>query len=303
MQRRKFLKTTGITIAGLALFNQKIAAAFFSVPTFTIKMLTDTIGIFNEKGGTILFYFSKKGIVVVDTQFPDSAQHLIDELKTKTTKPYHLLINTHHHGDHTAGNIAFKNLVPTVVAHANSLANQKSNAIKNKNEDKQLYPTITFTDVWSKKIGKEKIKLHYFGAAHTNGDCFVQFEQANIVHTGDLLFNRKHPYVDKSAGANMANWIKILDKAIATFDAKTMYVCGHAGEGFEVIAKADDLKAFGDYLGSVLKFVEGEIKAGKTKEEILKATTFNGIAGWNGEGIERPLTAAYIELTTIGTTG
>lgn len=298
MQRRNFIRNTGFTIAGLALFNKQLAAAFFAQPAWKIKMLSDDIGIFTEKGGTILFYISKKDIVVVDSQFPDSAQHLIDELKKRSENPFKLLINTHHHGDHTAGNIAFKDIVPHVLAHANSLTNQKNAAIKNKSEDKQLYPDQTYTDTWSDKIGKEKITMHYFGAGHTNGDSLVHFEHANIVHMGDLVFNRRHPYVDKSAGADMGNWIKVLDKAIATFDKKTQYVCGHSGEGYDIVPTAADLKAFGDYLGNVLKFVEGEVKAGKSKEDILKTKMIPGSDEWKGDGITRPLEAAYTEITS-----
>jgi cyclase len=297
MQRRTFLRNTSFTIAGMALINQKIAAVFFTQPAWKIKMLTDDIGVFTEKGGTIAFYISKKGMVVVDTQFPEQSNHLIEELKKKTDKPFQLLINTHHHGDHTAGNIAFKDLVPHVLAHANSLINQKASAIKNKTEDKQLYPDQTYTDTWCQKIGKEKICLHYFGAGHTNGDSLVHFQHSNIVHMGDLVFNRRHPYIDKTAGADIASWIKLLDKAVTTFDSKTQFICGHASDGYDIIVNAGDLKAFGDYLGNVLKFVEGEIKTGKTKEDILKATTFAGIGDWKGDGIERPLTAAYTELT------
>ncbi|MFM2325824.1 MAG: hypothetical protein RIR31_26, partial [Bacteroidota bacterium] len=94
MQRRNFLRNTSLTVMGLALFNQQLAAAFFAQPAFKIKMLTDTIGVFTEKGGTILFYISKKGVVVVDAQFPDTAPHLIEEVKKKTKKPFKLLINT-----------------------------------------------------------------------------------------------------------------------------------------------------------------------------------------------------------------
>ena len=298
MQRRTFLRNTSFTLAGLAMFNKQMAAAFFAQPAWKIKMLTNDIGVFTEKGGTIGFYISKKGMVVVDAQFPDSAQHLIEELKKKSEKPFKLLINTHHHGDHTAGNIAFKGLVPHVLAHANSLTNQKVGAVKNKTEDKQLYPDQTYTDTWSQKIGKEKIRLHYFGAGHTNGDSLVHFEHANIVHMGDLVFNRRHPYVDKSAGADMANWIKVLDKAVATFDTNTQFVCGHAGEGYDIITNAGDLKKFGDYLGNVLKFTDGEIKAGKTKEDILKTKIIPGTEEWKGDGITRPLEAAYIEITS-----
>ena len=274
-------------------------SAFFADPAWKIKMLTDDIGVFTEKGGTIAFLLSNKGIVVVDAQFPDTAPHLIDELKKKSDKSFRLLINTHHHGDHTSGNIAFKGLVGHVVAHENSLANQKKVAIDKKNEDKQLYPDITFgADGWKEKVGKEKIKAHYFGAGHTNGDALIHFQNANIVHMGDLVFNRRHPFIDKTAGASIANWIVLLDKAIATFDGDTQFICGHAGKDYDIVIKSDDLKSFGDYLGNVLKFTEVQIKAGKTKEEIIKATEIPGSPEWKGDGIDRPLTAAYIELTS-----
>lgn len=297
MQRRYFLRNTGLTIASLAFLNKKSLATFFQDPSWKIKMLTDDIGVFTEKGGTILFMLNKEGTIVVDTQFPDTAVHLIDEIKTKTEKPYRLLINTHHHGDHTAGNIAYKNLVPQILAHQNSKINQQQSAIKQKTEDKQLYPDLTYTDSWCETIDKEKVCLHYFGAAHTNGDSLVHFQHANIIHLGDLVFNRRHPFIDKTAGADISNWIKLLDKAIATFDQKTIYVCGHAGEGYDITIHADDLKSFGDYLGNVLKFVAGEIKSGKSKDEILKATEIPGSPEWKGGGIERPLTAAFQELS------
>ncbi|MEO6251700.1 MAG: MBL fold metallo-hydrolase [Ferruginibacter sp.] len=298
MQRRSFLRNTGLTLAGLALLNKDSLAAFLNDPAWKIKMLTDDIGIFTEKGGTIAFLLTKKGIVVVDSQFPDTAAHLIDELKKKNSKPFRYLINTHHHGDHTAGNIAFKGLAEHVVAHENSKANQLRVAGEQKMAaDKFHVPDMTFgAEGWKKKVGKEKIMAHYFGAAHTNGDAMIHFQHANIVHMGDLVFNRRHPYIDKTAGADIANWIILLDKATTTFDKETQFICGHAGTGYEVLIKSDDLKAFGDYLGNVLKFTEAEIRAGKTKEEILKATEIPGSPQWKGDGIERPLSAAYAEL-------
>ena len=299
MQRRNFLRNTGLTLASLALLSKESLAAFLNDPAWKIKMLTDDIGVFTEKGGTIAFYLSKKGIVVVDAQFPETSQHLIDELKKKSEQPFKFLINTHHHGDHTAGNISFKGLVEHVVAHENSKTNQENSAKAQKTEEKQLYPDITFgADGWHEKVGKEKIKTYYFGAGHTNGDALVHFQHANIVHMGDLVFNRRHPFIDKTAGARIDNWITLLDKTIAHFDKDTQFICGHAADGYEITLKADDLKSFGDYLGNVLKFTEGEIKAGKTKEEIVKAKEIPGSPEWKGGGIERPLTAAYIELTT-----
>ena len=297
MQRRSFIKTTGLTLGALAFLNQDSLASFLADPTYNIKMLTPEIGIFTEKGGTIMFMLNKKGIVVVDSQFPDTAAHLIEELKKKSTKPFSYLINTHHHFDHSGGNIAFKGLVGNVVAHANSKINQQATAAKDKSEAKQLFPDVTYSDTWEKRFKREKIKLHYFGAGHTNGDSVVHFQQADIIHMGDLVFNRRHPYIDKSAGADIANWMKVLEKTTSTFGNSTTYVCGHAGTGFDVVLKPADLLAFRDYLGNLLKFTDEQIKAGKTKEEILKSTTIPGSPEWKGDGIERGLTAAYSELT------
>lgn len=295
MNRRSFLHQTALTAGALTLLQNDLLAAFFQEP-WKISMLTNEIGVFTERGGTILFYVSKKGIAVVDSQFPDQSKHLIDELRKKSEKPFKVLINTHHHGDHSGGNISFKGLVEHVIAHENSKINQEKSAKQNKNEDKQLFPDQTYTNTWCQKLGKEKICLHYFGAGHTNGDSFVHFQHANIVHCGDLVFNRRHPFVDRGAGANMKSWITVLDKALVTFDNKTRFVYGHAGTGYEITGTPDDLKAFRDYIGNVLKFVEGEIKSGKSKEEILKATLIPGSEAWKTEGIQRPLQAAWEEL-------
>jgi len=298
MHRRKFLQNSMLAFGALTIGKQKILKAMVDDP-WKISMLTDNIGIFTERGGTIAFHFSKEGIIVVDAQFPDTAQHLIDELKKRNDQPFHLLINTHHHGDHTAGNIAFKDLVTRVLAHENSLINQKRVAVANKTEEKQLYPNQTFGKVWEENAGKEKIGLYYYGAAHTNGDAIIHFKHANIAHMGDLVFNRRHPFVDRSAGANIQSWINVLDSAMKKFDKKTIFVCGHSGTGYDVKGQKDMLLAFHDYLGNVIKFVGDEMKAGKTKEEILKATEIPGSPEWKGEGIERPLQAAFEELSSV----
>lgn len=297
MNRRTFLQNSALTFGAMTLAQKSILSSFFEDP-WKITMLRNDVGIFEEKGGTIAFLLSKKGIAVVDSQFPDQSKHLIDELKKRSEQPFKLLINTHHHGDHSSGNISFKGIVEHVLAHENSKKNQENSAKQNKSEDKQLYPDQTYTDTWCQKVGKEKICLNYYGAGHTNGDSFVHFQHANIVHCGDLVFNRRHPYVDRTAGANMKSWIEVLDKALNKYDKDTIYVFGHAATGYKVTGTSDELNKFRDYIGNVLKFVEGEIKAGKTKEEVLKTTIIPGGEEWKTDGIQRPLGAAWDELNS-----
>lgn len=296
MLRRKFIQQSALAFGALSLTHQQLFAGLFQQP-WKLVMLSEQAGYFTERGGTIAFLLSGDGIVVVDTQFPDQSQHLIEEIKKRSENPFRLLINTHHHGDHTAGNIAFKGLVSHVLAHANSRKNQENASKQQQSESKQLYPDQTYTNTWSEAIGKEKITLSYFGAAHTDGDSLVHFENANVVHMGDLMFNRRHPFVDRKAGANMKNWISVLDKAVNKYDQETQFIFGHAGDGYPVTGTSEDLKKFGDYLGRVLQFTEKEIRAGKSKEEILKTTTLPGEKEWEGDGFERPLTAAYEELS------
>ena len=297
MHRRNFIRNTGIFTGASLLLQQNALASFFNTKEFNIRMLKDNIGIFTERGGTIGFLLSKDGIVTVDSQFPDTSAHLIEELRKKASTPFRFLLNTHHHGDHSSGNIAYKGLVEHVVAHQNSAVNQKAAAEKQNTLEKQLLPDQTFDKELKLKIGDEKIAGYYFGPGHTNGDAIYHFQKANIMHLGDLLFNKRHPFVDRSTGANMRNWITVLEKIQKKGSKDTLYIFGHSLNPGEETGSVERLKRFQNYLDNVLKFAESEIKRGVSKEEFIKNTAIPGVTEWGGQGIERPLTAAYEELT------
>jgi glyoxylase-like metal-dependent hydrolase (beta-lactamase superfamily II) len=261
-----------------------------------MKLLRRNVGIFTEKGGTIGWLIQPDSMVVIDSQFREQAEHFIGEAKKKSALPFRYLINTHHHGDHTSGNIAFKGIANNVLAHENSRINQMVSAKKNKNEQDQLYPDMTFTERWQEKVGDEVIDIQYWGPAHTNGDSTIHFQHANVVHVGDLMFNRRYPYIDKTAGARIDNWIQILQQLQAHFDDETIFIFGHAREGYNVTGGKDDLAAFADYLTALLEHVAKCIKEGKSKEDVMKIKEIPGAPDWKGDGIERSLTAALEEL-------
>ena len=298
MNRRQFVQRTALSIGAVSMVNHPLFARLLADDPYKMKPIRGGVGVFTEKGGTIAYLPTKEGWVVVDSQFPEQAQHLIDALQKTNDQPIRLLLNTHHHGDHSSGNIAFKGLVGHVVAHENSLKNQKTAAEKAKTEDKQLYPDVTFTGGWKQKVGGERLRAYYFGPGHTNGDAIIHFENANVAHMGDLVFNRRYPFVDRSAGANVQSWIAGLDKTMNTFDDKTLFVFGHAFDPEKITGTKEDIKAFQDYLEKLLVFVGREIKAGKSKEEVVKATTVPGVTEWQGDGISRSLQAAYEELSS-----
>src|SRR5258708_7991726 len=125
MQRRNFILNTSLALGALSLHHQKLFAAMLAgkQDPWKMRMLRNNVGIFYEKGGTIGYLLSPKGIVVVDAEFPEQAGHLIGELKKQSSTSFEMLINTHHHGDHTSGNIAFKGLVKQVTDPSIFLAN------------------------------------------------------------------------------------------------------------------------------------------------------------------------------------
>ena len=300
MHRRSFIRNTGLLAGSTLLFQQEALAEFFRTSAFNIKMLRNNVGIFTERGGTIGFLLGKDGIIVIDSQFPDTATHFIEEAKKLNTQPFKYLLNTHHHGDHSGGNISFKGIAEKVVAHENSLKNQKAVAEKNNTLEKVLLPDTTFAEDWKLKMSDEKLKADYFGAAHTNGDAVYHFENANIMHVGDLDFNKRHPVVDRSAGANIASWIKVLDKIVKKADKDTIIIFGHSLVPGEETGTTEDVKKFQAYLGQVLDFAEQEVKKGVTKEDFIKNTSIPGNTLWSGHGIERPLSAAWEEAKEAG---
>lgn len=262
-----------------------------------MKLLRGQVGYYVERGGTIGYFQDRDVLGIVDTQFPDTAGHLLERLRELGEAPVDLLVNTHHHGDHTGGNILFRDLVRTHVAHENARNNLERVATERNELDKQLLPTTTYHQRWSHRLGSEIVSLYYFGPAHTNGDSLVHFENANVAHMGDLVFNRRFPYIDRTAGASIENWIDVLRKARRTFDRDTLYLFGHAAEGYSVTGTHADLKAMGHYLGSLLKFVARSQREGKTLEW-LKANVreIPGAPEWKGDGIARSLDAAWAEL-------
>lgn len=276
---------------------QEVLAMLFSdEQAWKMTNLRGNVGIFTERGGTIGWMISPDGIVVIDAQFREQAEHLIGEIRTRSLLKVDILFNTHHHGDHTSGNVAFKLLAGHIVAHENSKKNQEAAVQRRGNSMEQVYPDLTFANTFQRKIGNETIRAYYFGPAHTDGDIIIHFEKDNVVHVGDLVFNRRFPFIDKAAGASIENWISVLEKIRNQFDNDAIFIFGHAHEAYPVTGNKEDLKAMENYLSSLLNYMTREVNAGKSLDNLLKTKSIPGAEEWTGNGIERSINAAWEEL-------
>jgi glyoxylase-like metal-dependent hydrolase (beta-lactamase superfamily II) len=268
-------------------------------PVFT--PIRRNVGFFTMRGGTIGWLVNAGAVVVVDSQFPNEAKACLEGLNQRSSsRPVDFLINTHHHGDHSGGNLSFRGAAKKVVAHAKADEHMRQPPGGQPPAD-QLFPDTTFTDNWSADVGDEKVTARYHGRAHTSGDAVITFERANVAHMGDLMFHQRHPVVDRAAGATMRGWMTVLEGALASHDNDTIYIFGHAGTGLPVTGSHADLARFKDYLGAVLAFVETQVKAGKSRDEVLAMR--DPLAGFENYGRfgqanpRDPLTCAYEEVT------
>jgi cyclase len=295
--RREFVLTSSSALAAgvfgpSMLFAQQAApAAPPTVPVFA--PLRRNVGIFSARGGTMGWLVSPDAVLVIDSQFADTSQMFLDGMKSRTQRKFDLLINSHHHPDHTGGNKVLRPSVAKIVAHQNAPALQRKQAAANKTEDAQAYADETFTDTWKATVGNEVVSAKYYGAGHTSGDAVIFFERANIVHMGDLMSHQRHPRVDRPSGASIRNWLVSLERVVKDHNADTIYIFGHAKVGAPVTGSGKDLLTLRDYFSSMLDYVQKGISAGRSAEEILKGSV-PGFA--DSEGMPQ-LQVAYDELT------
>ncbi len=317
MNRRDFLLRSGAAVSLGFLAKGSLSAQTPAVsppaappvpvqaPTLVTEFrpLRGDVGLFTGRGGSIGWLASADALVAIDTQFPDTAAIFLDKMPGRRGRRLDAVINTHHHGDHTGGNSTFRPATQTIVAQANVPALMLMAAKNNPNSPAPTLPDATFAETWQKEVGAEKISARYFGPAHTSGDIVIHFERANVVHTGDLVFNRIYPVVDRPAGARFKGWITRLEEIVKNYPADAIYIFGHGHAKFGVTGGHADILAFRDYLTALMTHVEKEIKAGKSKEEVGKLENFPGfpdlhVPPGRGNRLGVNLATAYDELTS-----
>ena len=303
--RRGFL-TQAALAAAVPLFPLQSFASQAGANTQAFRELGRGVGVFVGPGGTIGWLSARGEALVVDSQFPATARGVLDELTRRSPIERLVLINTHHHADHTAGNGIFRPVARQIVQHERCAdAHRRMVAAANSPMDTATADT-TFTTRWSTDIGDERVTALFHGAAHTGGDAIVVFERANVIHLGDLVFNGVPPFVDRASGASMRSWINVLE-TILRDHADAVFIFGH-GARDAVTGTPADVARFRDYLSAVLDQVQRGIAAGRSQTEIAAIAAIPGFAQYGDVVKNYPsafpqfslahvLTVAYQELT------
>ena len=229
--------------------------------TLEIQKVKDNLYMITGAGGNTAALITEKGVVVVDTKLPGNGPGILDKVKSVTTKPVMMIINTHTHGDHVGSNSAFTGSVE-FVAHENCKASMEKMPAFQSEEGKKFLPGKTFSDKLSLLKGSDKIDLYYFGRGHTGGDTLVVFPALRTMHSGDLFAGKQAPIIDTNNGGSGIEYPNTLMKAASGIKGVDAVIPGHSA-----VTDFNAFKEYGEFMPDMVAAVQDGKKQGKTAEQ------------------------------------
>jgi len=195
------------------------------------------------------------------------------------------VINTHWHFDHTDNNAPLRAGGATVVAHENTkrrMSAPQHIAILELDfppSPAAALPQRVFKDGYKLAANGERLEVSHVPPAHTDTDVIVWFEQANVLHAGDVFFNGRYPLIDGSTGGRVGGMIGACDRLLHLAGADTRIVPGHGPLGTRA-----DLVKYRDMLATAADRVRKLKASGKSLEESIAAKPFTDLDGDWGSG-------------------
>ena len=184
----------------LSPFNTAIAQDRFADVEVKATAIKGSVHMLTGAGGNIGVSAGEDGVLIIDDQFAPLAEKIAAQLGQLGSDKPKYVINTHYHGDHTGSNAFFhSHKGATILAHENV----RVRLADDEKVKPEALPTITYEDGIKIYFNGETLHVMHLAVGHTDGDSVVWFEQPNVMHTGDLFFNGRFPYIDQGAGGNV----------------------------------------------------------------------------------------------------
>lgn len=227
------------------------------------EKITEQIYMLTGSGGNIMIAMDESEVVMIDSQFAPLSEKIDAAIKGITDQSITYLINTHHHGDHTGGNENFNTEETTIVAHKNVLTRLKADE-----KAEGFMPELTLEDELRLKLPSQTCMLIHVHNAHTDGDTFIYFLEQNVVHMGDVFFNKRYPYIDLNSGGSIDGYISAQKRVISTINEETSIIPGHGPLG-----TYNDLAAHIAMLEDIKNKIASKMSDGISKDSIINDAT------------------------------
>jgi glyoxylase-like metal-dependent hydrolase (beta-lactamase superfamily II) len=209
------------------------------------------------EGGNIGVSAGPDGLLIVDDEFAPLADKIEAALKQINPGKLKFVLNTHFHGDHTGANAHFGRQAP-IIAHANVRKRLARTPLA-----REALPVVTFDESLSVHFNGEEIKVIHVPSGHTDSDSLIFFTKSNVVHMGDQFFCGRFPNIDLGGGGDVHGYLRNVEQAIEKIPPNAKIIPGHGPLG-----TIDELKTFREMLADTSSFVEKEIAAGKTLDQV-----------------------------------
>ena len=259
----------------------QMRAAGASTPIKTTK-LYDNIWLLQGAGGNMAVQTGKDGLVLIDSSFATAVPHIKEAIAAVSSDAPHALVNTHWHVDHVDGNEGMHAAGFHVIAHEKTKTRMSQPAeMKLMHFTIPAYPTgaipsTTFEDSLHHDHNGDSVELVHYDPAHTDTDIYIHFHNADVLHTGDIFFNKSYPFIDEGTGGSIGGTISAAQKSLTLAGDSTKMIPGHGPLGNKA-----DLKSYIDMLSTVRDKVAVLKKSGASEQEVIaKKPTADLDAQW-----------------------
>lgn len=251
------------------------------------------------KGGNVGIFIGEDGTFLIDDNFAPLTEKIVEAIKSVGGDHPRFLINTHYHGDHTGGNENLGRGGTLIFSHDNVRERLKNGSFI-KAFDMKLaattpegLPVVTFSDGISFHLNNDTIRAIHVAHAHTDGDSFIHFETANVVHAGDILFNGFYPFIDVNHGGSLIGTIKGVDEILSLTDDNTKIIPGHGPLGDK-----EQLLSYRKMLWTAYERLTKLKAEGKTAQEAAASKPLDDLEETWGDGMFKG--DQWIELIYAG---
>jgi glyoxylase-like metal-dependent hydrolase (beta-lactamase superfamily II) len=181
-------------------------------------------------GGNLSLLTGDDGIVLIDDGIEPLVATTLAAIEKLTAAPVDFVVNTHSHGDHTGANAALHQRGATIVAHEKLRERMIS-----ENAAREALPELTYNGSVTFHLNGLSAHVFHVPNAHTDGDSIIHFPEVNVIHAGDVLFNRLFPFIDLDGGGSVAGFMLAQEILLNLADDATKIVAGHG----DLASKAD----------------------------------------------------------------
>jgi cyclase len=274
-------------------------ARFANTPIVPTR-LSDTLTLLMGPGGNVIVSNGPDGKLLVDTFTQLAWDRFKKTLDDMGNAPLKFAIDTHWHWDHTDNNINVHDAGATLIAHVNTrkrLSETHLLDVLNLRLDPapaDAIPAHTFKESYQMHFNGEHMMLGRFAPAHTDSDIYVHFQQANVLHMGDVFFNKMYCYIDGGTGGTLGGMIEGATRMLAMVDNDTKIVPGHGPLG-----NKSDLRDFRDMLRTARDRVQKLKSSGKSLPQMIAAKPFADLDPVWGKGLIKGDTFVHLVYTTL----